>query len=155
MKCVICCEEEADGKYEEFGICPICGDLIEDVIAMCFRTFSELNESQKFPDFFRKQLNYIEETASWIWGWVMEKDKESAKGADDRFYKKLEMVVNWMENNIKTVEKICNEFFYSCSKCGGEISPESIKIEELHGWFKVFCKNCENLLAKCFSPKEI
>ena len=155
MKCVICGEEEADGKYEEFGICPICGGIVEDIIAVCFKKFSKLDPRHRFPDFFKKQMAHIEEIAGWMWTWIMEEDEEAAKGADDRFYKRLELVVSWMRNNNETVEKMCKEFFCKCVECGEEITPETVKIEETHGWFKVFCKNCGDLIAKCFSPREI
>ncbi|RLI78704.1 hypothetical protein DRP05_06440 [Archaeoglobales archaeon] len=154
MKCVICGEEEADGKYEEFGICPICGDIIDDVIAFCFKEL-EKSDAVNLSDYFNKKISHINELASWMWGWIMGEDVEAAKGADERYFKRLELVVRWMQSNPDVLEKICDKYFCKCECCGMDLTPVTIEIKEEYGWFKVMCKKCRKLIAKCFSPKEI
>jgi len=152
MKCVICGEDEADGKYEEFGICPICGDILDDIIAFCFKKLQE-SESGNLSEFFEKEVDWLEELASWMTGWVMEKNVETARGADERYFKRLELVAGWMRSNPDVLKNICDKYC-KCEGCGTELTSTTVVVKEEYEWLKVLCKNCSTVIAKCFSPKE-
>lgn len=156
MQCVICNSETAEGKYKEFGIGEKCGKALDDIIAAYFELLErdlEVSKGEKVPYYvlmMSRKLWFLEQT---LW-WQAYKEMKEKGEVDDEYFNRLEMVIDWMEANPKTMREIGEKFFSKCPNCDAELIPGSIEVKEDGKYRIVICKKCKKEIAKYYMPRK-
>ena len=156
MKCVICNSEVVGGKYKDFGICEECGKALDDIVAAYFELLEReigVDKGEKVPYYvlmMSRKLWFLEQT---LWWQAYKEMKEKGK-VDDKYFERLEMVIDWMEANPKAMREIGERFFSKCPNCNAELIPGSIEIRQDGQDRVVLCKKCKREIARYHMPRE-
>jgi|GEM_PF-1053611 uncharacterized CHY-type Zn-finger protein len=148
--CEICREEIAGGSYEEYGICPVCGDIVDDIIAKYLEMVARKCAEEKFDEITLDTIiKYLDEIVDWV---EYFEDLEEFT-SDEKYYERFRMVLNWIEDNKKDFEQIIMDNFTKCSACGADFTKQCLQIEKDRDWVHVYCGTCGKLVSKHYSPK--
>jgi DNA-directed RNA polymerase subunit N (RpoN/RPB10) len=149
--CLICKEELAGGPYEEYGICPVCGDIVDDIIAKYLEMVARKCSEESFDEMtFDTILKYLDEIVDWV---EYFEDLEEFS-SDEKYYQRFRIVLEWLEKNREHFERIILDNFKKCEGCGADFSKECLQIEKHGEWVMVFCGSCGKLISKHYSPKK-
>ena len=117
-----------------------------------------LQRAQALSDQLRmleERLQLLEKRRQEIEYAKLELKKMKEKGeVDDEYFNRLEVVIDWMEANPKTMREIGEKFFSKCPNCDAELIPGSIEVKEDGKYRIVICKKCKKEIAKYYMPRK-
>jgi hypothetical protein len=148
--CKICQEEIAEGSLQEYGICPVCGDIVDDIIARYFEMVARNCSEGKTGLTHDAILKYFSE----VLGWVQHFEELEGFSSDEKYYQRFKMVLDWFEKNMDTFERIIEEKLGECSECGVDFSEYCLRVEKMGEWLMVSCGNCNETISKHYLHKE-
>jgi hypothetical protein len=148
--CKVCGEELVGGTYEKFGFCPVCGDILDDIIAKYLELVAKKCSEKEFDEItYEVILRYLDEIVDWV-EYFEELDEYSS---DQKYYERFRMVLNWLEDRRNKFEDVVTKKFKKCEACGADFSRNCIQIERDGDWIRVYCGSCGFLISKHYSPK--
>jgi hypothetical protein len=131
-------------------ICPICGDIVDDIVAKYLELVAKKCSEGGFDKVtYEVILEYLEEIVEWV-EYFEELDEYSSNKS---YYERFRLVLDWLKENREPFETLITENFKICDACGADFSKDCIQIEREEGWVRVHCGSCGALLSKYYSPK--
>ncbi|AGK61723.1 hypothetical protein Asulf_01752 [Archaeoglobus sulfaticallidus PM70-1] len=148
--CKICGEEIVGGKFEDYETCPICGDILDDIIAKYLEMVAMKCAQQEFDGITLNMIiKYLDEVVDWV---EFFEDLEEFS-SDAKYYERFRMVLNKLDLDRVWFEKIIKENYKTCPACGADFTRQCLDIEKDGDWVKVYCGTCGKLISKHYAPK--
>lgn len=148
--CEICKEEIVGGPYEKYGICPICGDVLDDIVAKYLEMMAKKCSEGGFDEItYDVILKYLDEVVDWV-EYFEDLDEYSS---NKKYYERFRMVLDWLKEHKEKFEEILTEKFKKCEACGADFSKSCLQVEKHGEWVMIFCGSCGVLISKHYSPK--
>lgn len=148
--CKICREEIADGGFQKYEICPVCGDIVDDIIARYFEMVARNCSEGKTNLTHDAILKYFGE----VLGWVQHFEELGDFSSDEKYYQRFKMVLDWFDTNLDVFKKIMEERLGKCRKCGVDFSDHCLRVEKIGEWLVISCGNCNEIISKHYLHKE-
>ncbi|WP_406659716.1 hypothetical protein V7O66_07640 [Methanolobus sp. ZRKC3] len=168
METCLICEELQDFKhYNGYNICTACADIMEDVMGEYFvRTISK-NE----PKAHGAYLAYLGRTTRYISDYkkLTQKSQQYTRNVGERvsdaiidngahpskqrYFEHMQKVLKWLESSPEFYHYYFKEY-YVCPTCNASIF-EKYSRHNVGEWMVVSCSECDSVIKKYYSPKQV
>jgi len=164
--CLICDGIQDSKHFENYNICTMCFDIMEDVMSEYFlRTIryskptSEKSYSvyldynvkyasdyKKIREHTKRHLNNIETSAK-------HEIEQGAKGTRLKYFERFVKVIEWIRNTPEFYNYYFKDY-YVCPECGTSIFKD-FENDMVGDWMLISCGKCGNTIKKYYLPKSI
>lgn len=151
--CIICKEELVTGYLEDYGLCPICGDMVDDITAMYFEDLIKRAKAKSVDRDRQVEelITYLDEIVGWEEFFESNYSGFLPSGRK-RYYETLINVVNWLKENMEFFKRLLKDRFSRCPQCKRTLAVSDYVRRRRGDWIQILCKNCGAVIAKSFSP---
>jgi hypothetical protein len=165
--CIICGDLQDSKQYGGYNICTTCADLMEDVMGEYFVHTVSKNR----PKAHAAYLDYLGQTTGYISDYkkLTVKSRKYTKDAGgrvsaaliqngftpskQRYFERMQQVLDWLGSSPEFYHYYFKEY-YICPACGASIF-EKYCIHNVGEWMVVSCSECDSVIKKYYSPKQV
>lgn len=165
--CLICGELQDFKQYDGYNICTACADLMEDIMGEYFVHTISKNEPKAHADYlsylgrttgyisdYKKLTNKSEKYTRDVGGRVSDAiEQNNAHPSKQRYFEHMQKVLDWLGSNPEFYHYYFKDY-YVCPTCSSSIFDKYCT-HAVGEWLVVSCSECDSVIKKYYSLKQV